>query len=146
MASVPAWRIAGDWFDVCRCRVPCFCTFAQAPDEDQCDGILAWLGAGDDLAEFVTHAKKPTVDFSFRRPHLNFPRVLEDHTHAAGLVAEHFLSRGFKNFMLTLGVKNLLDTDPPATNQQNTFQVGYDPSYYDARARFVYGSIRYSFK
>jgi len=63
------------------------------------DGILAWLGAGDDLAEFVSYARKPTVDFSFRRPHLNYPRVLEDHAHAAGLVAEHFLSRGFKNFM-----------------------------------------------
>ena len=36
------WRLAGDWFDVCRCRVPCPCTFAQAPDEDECDGILAW--------------------------------------------------------------------------------------------------------
>jgi hypothetical protein len=36
------WRLAGDWFDVCRCRVPCGCTFAQAPDEDQCDAILAW--------------------------------------------------------------------------------------------------------
>jgi hypothetical protein len=42
MAEVPSWRVAGDWFDVCRCRVPCGCTFAQAPDEDQCDGILAW--------------------------------------------------------------------------------------------------------
>jgi hypothetical protein len=42
MADVPSWRVAGDWFDVCRCRVPCGCTFAQAPDEDQCDGILAW--------------------------------------------------------------------------------------------------------
>jgi hypothetical protein len=37
-----SWQVAGDWFDVCRCRVPCGCTFAQAPDEDQCDGILAW--------------------------------------------------------------------------------------------------------
>jgi len=62
------------------------------------DGILAWLGEGDDLAEFVLHAKKPTVDFSFRRPQLKFPRVLEDHAHAARLVAEHFLSRGFGNF------------------------------------------------
>ena len=42
MAEVPAWRLTGDWFDVCRCRVPCGCTFAQAPDEGQCDGILAW--------------------------------------------------------------------------------------------------------
>jgi hypothetical protein len=37
-----SWRVKGDWFDVCRCRVPCGCSFAQAPDEDQCDGILAW--------------------------------------------------------------------------------------------------------
>ena len=42
MADIPQWRLAGDWFDVCRCRVPCGCTFAQAPDEGQCDGILAW--------------------------------------------------------------------------------------------------------
>jgi LacI family transcriptional regulator len=63
------------------------------------DGILAWLGAGDDLAEFVSSAKKPTVDFSFRRPQLKFPRVLEDHALAAKLVADHFHSRGFANFM-----------------------------------------------
>lgn len=63
------------------------------------DGILAWLGAGDDLAEFVIGAKKPTVDFSFRRPQLKFARVLEDHAHAAQSVAEHFLCRGFKHFM-----------------------------------------------
>jgi LacI family transcriptional regulator len=63
------------------------------------DGILAWLGAGDDLAEFVGAAKKPTVDFSLRRPHLPFHRVLEDHAHAAKLVADHFLSRGFVNFV-----------------------------------------------
>ena len=25
-------------------------------------------------------------------------------------------------------------------------QLGFDPSYYDARARFVYGSVRYAFK
>ncbi|MGA2868160.1 MAG: substrate-binding domain-containing protein, partial [Verrucomicrobiota bacterium] len=62
------------------------------------DGILAWLGAGDDLAEFVESVKQPTVDFSFRRAQLKFPRVLEDHAHAAKLVAEHFLGRGFNNF------------------------------------------------
>ena len=41
MPDAPKWRLTGDMFDVCRCRVPCRCTFAQAPDEDQCDGILA---------------------------------------------------------------------------------------------------------
>src|SRR3954465_9532260 len=63
------------------------------------DGILAWLGAGDDLAEFVRRTGRPTVDFSFRRPYLRFPRVLEDHAHAAELVAEHFLTRGFTHFL-----------------------------------------------
>jgi len=61
------------------------------------DGILAWLGAGDDLAEFVAHAHKPTVDFSYRRPQLKFARVLEDSSETARLVTEHFLSRGFRN-------------------------------------------------
>ncbi|HUL96267.1 MAG TPA: hypothetical protein VLT89_17150, partial [Usitatibacter sp.] len=53
---------------------------------------------------------------------------------------------GLKNFTFTLGCKNIFDRNPPLTNQQNTFQLGYDPLYYDARARFVYGSIRYAFK
>ncbi|MGA2788681.1 MAG: DNA-binding transcriptional regulator [Verrucomicrobiota bacterium] len=63
------------------------------------DGVLAWLGVGDDLAEFVKSTKKPTVDFSLRRPQLKFPRVLQDHAHAAQLVADHFISRGFNHFM-----------------------------------------------
>ena len=42
MADVQSWHVKGDWFDVCRCRVPCACTFAQAPDEGECEGILAW--------------------------------------------------------------------------------------------------------
>lgn len=64
------------------------------------DGILAWLGAGDDLAEFVVQAKKPTVDFSFRRPHLPFPRVLEDPVAIARLAGEHFLARGMSHFLV----------------------------------------------
>jgi iron complex outermembrane receptor protein len=53
---------------------------------------------------------------------------------------------GFRNLKLTLGVKNVLDTNPPATNQRVSFQAGYDPSYYDPRARFVYGQVTYSFR
>jgi len=63
------------------------------------DGILAWLGADERLVDFVVQARAPTVDFSFRRPQLKFARVLEDHAHAAQLVADHFVSRGFANFM-----------------------------------------------
>jgi LacI family transcriptional regulator len=70
------------------------------------DGILAWLGAGDDLAEFVKTVNKPTVDFSLRRPQLKFPRVLQDHAHAAQLVADHFLSRGFAHFLFYSDMDN----------------------------------------
>jgi LacI family transcriptional regulator len=70
------------------------------------DGILAWLGAGDDLADFVVQAKLPTVDFSYRRPQLQFPRVLCDHTTAAQLAAEHFLVRGLKHFIYFSSAEN----------------------------------------
>jgi hypothetical protein len=42
MADVPSWRVSGDWFDVCKCSIPCPCTFAQPPTEGDCEGILAW--------------------------------------------------------------------------------------------------------
>ena len=42
MAEVPKWNLTGDWFDVCKCTIPCPCTFAQAPSEGDCEGILAW--------------------------------------------------------------------------------------------------------
>jgi hypothetical protein len=29
-SDVPQWHVAGDWFDVCRCDIPCPCEFAQA--------------------------------------------------------------------------------------------------------------------
>ncbi|MEO8849012.1 MAG: TonB-dependent receptor [Casimicrobiaceae bacterium] len=53
---------------------------------------------------------------------------------------------GFKNWKLTLGAKNLFDTNPPVSNVQGTFIDGFDSSYYDPRGRFVYGSVNYSFK
>jgi len=62
------------------------------------DGVLAWLAAGDDLAHFVASVKKPTVDFSMRRPHLPFAHVVQDHGCTGQLVAEHFLERGLRHF------------------------------------------------
>lgn len=53
---------------------------------------------------------------------------------------------GFRSTRLTLGVKNLLDTDPPYTNYGAGFVGGYDLSYTDVRGRFVYVSASYTFK
>jgi hypothetical protein len=42
MGNIPGWYAKGDWFDVCKCSIPCPCTFAQAPTFGDCDGVLAW--------------------------------------------------------------------------------------------------------
>ena len=42
MASIPAWHVAGDWFDACKCTIPCPCTFAQPPNTGDCEGVLAY--------------------------------------------------------------------------------------------------------
>jgi len=42
MAEIPTWHARGDWFDVCKCNIPCPCTFAQEPTFGDCDGVLAW--------------------------------------------------------------------------------------------------------
>ncbi len=53
---------------------------------------------------------------------------------------------GFKNWTLTLGVKNLFDRDPPYSRQTKAFQIGYDPALADPTGRFFYGSVKYTFK
>ena len=42
MANIPQWHVVGDWFDVCKCNIPCPCSFAQAPTYGDCEGILAY--------------------------------------------------------------------------------------------------------
>jgi hypothetical protein len=42
MAEIPQWHVAGDWFDVCKCNLPCPCEFAQAPTYGDCEGVLAY--------------------------------------------------------------------------------------------------------
>ncbi|WP_067804778.1 DUF1326 domain-containing protein [Actinomadura formosensis] len=41
-AAIPQWHVVGDWFDVCKCSIPCPCTYAQPPTFGDCDGVLAW--------------------------------------------------------------------------------------------------------
>ena len=54
--------------------------------------------------------------------------------------------RGIKGLTLTAGVLNLLDEDPPFTNQTARFQArGYDDRYADPRGRTYQLSARYEF-
>lgn len=36
------WHLRGDWFDVCSCKLPCPCSFAQEPTHGDCLFTLAW--------------------------------------------------------------------------------------------------------
>ena len=42
MTEALAWQAKGNWFDVCKCNVPCPCSWAEPPDDDWCEGILVW--------------------------------------------------------------------------------------------------------
>ena len=53
---------------------------------------------------------------------------------------------GFRNLAVALGIRNLFNTDPPVSNQANTAQAGYDPSYADPRGRTFYARLTYAFK
>ncbi len=88
------------------------------------DGILAWLGAGDDLADFVVHAEKPTVDYSFRRPQLKFGRVLENTSETAALVMDHFLSHGFRHFCFYSDASNWIYDERGAAFVRQLEQAG----------------------
>ena len=46
---------------------------------------------------------------------------------------------------LIVGVRNLLDREPPYSNQTGTFQVGYDPRYADPSLRSFYVRGTYTF-
>ena len=71
------------------------------------------------------------------------PRRVGDYT----TLDTHLAYTGWKDLTLALGVKNLLDQDPPYTNAggQTSFQSGYDPQYADPRGRFVYLNATYAF-
>jgi len=51
----------------------------------------------------------------------------------------------FKGVSLTAGVKNLLDKEPPFSNQGTLFQKGYDPRYTDPVGRALYARASYTF-
>ena len=42
MADIPSWQLKGDWFDVCSCKLPCPCSFAQEPTHGDCLFTLVW--------------------------------------------------------------------------------------------------------
>jgi LacI family transcriptional regulator len=63
------------------------------------DGIISFIGYRDDLADFVMSSPIPKVEISLVRSDLDLPRVEGDSELIGRLAAEHFLERGFRNFV-----------------------------------------------
>ena len=59
------------------------------------------------------------------------------------LTASYALTRQIK---VRAGVLNLLDKEPPFSNQAYYFLAGYDPTYTDPRGRSAFASVNYSFR
>ncbi|MBK7660190.1 MAG: TonB-dependent receptor [Betaproteobacteria bacterium] len=53
---------------------------------------------------------------------------------------------GIKGLTAGVGIRNLLDRDPPSSYGTTTFQRGYDPSYADPRGRMVYLTLGYAWR
>ena len=51
----------------------------------------------------------------------------------------------FKNFETALGIKNVLDKDPPSSRTEQNFQTGYDAAFGDPRGRMFYLRLKYKF-
>jgi iron complex outermembrane receptor protein len=52
---------------------------------------------------------------------------------------------GVKNLAVVAGVNNLFNRQPPSSNQNQYFQVGYDPTYVNPRLRTPYINLTYKF-
>ena len=110
------------------------------------DGILAWLGAGEDLVKFVVDSKLPTVDFSRRHMELLFPRVLVDDEASVRLVADHFLVRGFKRFVYYSAQENWAFEKHGETFVEVVKQAGYDCAWIRWHKSSVYSTGRTQWK
>lgn len=80
-----------------------------------------------------------------------FTTGYNDYDSSYGRVASYSvwdLSAGYtfnKTVDLDMGVKNVLDRDPPFSNQAYNFQSGYDPRYADPLGRTLFARATYHF-
>jgi len=72
---------------------------AKIPSGWRGDGIISFIGYRDDLAEFILSSGLPAVEISMVRDEIKMPRVEGDSEMIGKLAAEHFLERGFRNYV-----------------------------------------------
>jgi iron complex outermembrane receptor protein len=83
------------------------------------------------------------VDLLSCNENLNCPNTREVHSYSLWNLQGRY---EIKRVTASLGVRNLLDTPPPVSNQGQTLQVGIDPTYADPRGRMYYIALRYALR
>ncbi|TCM66793.1 iron complex outermembrane receptor protein [Acinetobacter calcoaceticus] len=128
----------------------------------QTEKNAAWHNAvgryDEELGSVVPRWKhNANLNWNFEDWHLNLQQTFfkgyldqnaSDQNHLVKDYALYNLSgtyAGFKNLELTLGIKNLFDKDPPASNVISNAQYGYDPRYSDPMGRVFFGRANYKF-
>jgi iron complex outermembrane recepter protein len=96
-----------------------------------------WLVTVDELFQTGTYDQSPGPGTG------TTPRFTGDYD----VWNARFAYTGFPGWTLSTGIKNLLDRDPPFSNQSpQNFQVGYDPTYADTHGRLYWVSMGYAFR
>jgi hypothetical protein len=85
-SSIPNWKVSGDWFDVCKCNIPCPCIFAQTPTYVDCDGTMAYHINGGSYGETILDGLNVLILDSFKG---NIGRAMEKQS----LMWQSFLMR-----------------------------------------------------
>jgi LacI family transcriptional regulator len=83
----------------------------QIPLGWQGDGIISYTAYNDALAKFVLSSGIPTVEISKIRRGLGLPFVEGDDEMVGRVAAEHFLERGYRNFIWAPLLDNEINAD-----------------------------------
>jgi iron complex outermembrane recepter protein len=84
-----------------------------------------------------------TAQHSYQTGYLDYS--LERSVSSYDLVNLNVQWKGIKNLTVTGGVRNVFDKKPPLSDQDDYFQVGFDPTYTDVKGRAFYVKLGYKF-
>lgn len=68
MTSMPPYRLAGAFFELCDCKTICPCWVGEAPDDARCTGAFAWRIDSGTIGELDV-ADRAVVSVSFHSGH-----------------------------------------------------------------------------
>lgn len=104
----------------------------QVPWGWQGDGIIAGVSSkAVEFRKFLEAAPMPVVDTDWRQPELQVPRVLIDNTAIGTQAAEHFLAKGFRDFVFLAGSNDWNSRERGHAFNQRLAASGHHSDFFD---------------